>query len=167
MLEEQKIIQRLLVKKAGAKIGPGCFISKNAKVLTNSISLGEGTWIAHGAILRGNITIGRNASVNPYAHIAGSVTIGSEVRIAGMVSIYGFNHGFARVDIAISRQPHTTQGITIGDGTWIGANAVIVDGCDIGEHCIVAAGAVVTKSCPDFQIIGGNPARIIRDRRSG
>jgi acetyltransferase-like isoleucine patch superfamily enzyme len=165
MLQEQENIKSILAEKANATIGKGCFVSKGAAIFTNSLEIGDGTWVAHGAILRGVLKIGRNSSINPYAHIAGQVTIGSDVRIAGMVSIYGMNHGFSQLDVPISSQPHTAKGITIGDGVWVGANAVIVDGCSIGANCIIGAGAVVTKSFPPFQIIAGNPARIIRDRR--
>ncbi len=68
------------------------------------------------------------SSIDPYAHIAGHVKIGHDVRIAGMAAIYGFNHGFERTDVPIHTQRQTTKGITIGDGCWIGTNAVLVDG---------------------------------------
>ncbi|HWU45411.1 MAG TPA: DapH/DapD/GlmU-related protein, partial [Humibacter sp.] len=55
--------------------------------------------------------------------------------------------------------------MTIGDDVWIGSNAVILDGVSIGPHSVIAAGAVVTKDVPDWSIVGGNPAKRIRDRR--
>ncbi|RYE37044.1 MAG: acyltransferase, partial [Sphingobacteriaceae bacterium] len=48
------------------------------------------------------------------------------------------------------------------DDCWIGANVVITAGTTIGKHCVIAAGAVVTKNVPDFCIAAGNPARIIK-----
>lgn len=166
MLEEQKLIRTLLRKKAGAKhFGKNCFIARGAKVFTQSLEIGGNSIIAAGAILRGHVKIGSSTSVNPYAHIAGKVTIGSGVRIAGAAAVYGFNHGFDRTDIPIYRQAPTSKGIRIGDGTWIGTNAVILDGCNVGAHCIVAAGAVVTKDVPDYAIVGGNPARILKQRK--
>jgi hypothetical protein len=90
--------------------------------------------------------------------------MGDGVRIASHASIYGFNHGYADVTLPVYRQPLTTVGVTIGDDVWIGAGAVIVDGVRIGSHSIVAAGAVVTKDVPAYSIVGGNPARVIRDR---
>jgi acetyltransferase-like isoleucine patch superfamily enzyme len=164
---EQTLIQEVLKTRSKCRFGKGSFIARNARILTNRFEIGAGSWVAAGAIIRGDVKIGDDCSVNPFAHIAGRVTIGSGVRIAGMVSIYGFNHGFARTDVPIYRQEHTQKGIRIGDGTWIGANAVIVDGVEIGPHCIVAAGAVVTGSFPAYQIIGGNPARVIRARMEG
>lgn len=82
-----------------------------------------------------------------------------------MVSIYGFNHGIDSLDIPIRAQAHTSKGVEIGSDVWIGTHAVILDGCNIGDHSVIAAGAVVTKSFPEYSIIGGNPARLIRDRR--
>jgi acetyltransferase-like isoleucine patch superfamily enzyme len=82
-----------------------------------------------------------------------------------MVAVYGFNHGFSRVDRPIYTQVSTVTGIKIGDDVWIGTNAVVLDGCQIGSHSVVAAGAVVTKSFPEYSIVAGNPARRVRDRR--
>lgn len=164
---EQEAIKRVLTRRAGATFfGDNCFISRDAKIFTATFQIGARSWIAAGSIIRGHVTIGSESSINPYTHIAGKVTIGNGVRIAGLVSVYGFNHGTSRTDIPIYKQRHTSLGITIGDGSWIGANAVIVDGVTLGDHCIVAAGAVVIKNAPEYSMVGGNPARIIRDRRS-
>lgn len=54
--------------------------------------------------------------------------------------------------------------ITIGDDVWIGTNAIILDGVTIGNHSIIAAGAVVTKDIPEYAIVGGVPAKIIKYR---
>jgi acetyltransferase-like isoleucine patch superfamily enzyme len=163
---EQRIIQSVLARKAGAKFGADCFVARGARVFTDSLELGDRSWIAAGAIVRGDVRLGADTSVNAYAHIAGRVTIGAGVRIAGGVAVYGFNHGFQRPDMPIFRQAVTAKGVTIEDDVWIGANAVILDGARIGAHCIIGAGAVVSGSFPAYQIIAGSPARVIRDRRS-
>ena len=54
--------------------------------------------------------------------------------------------------------------VIIGDDVWIGTNAIVLDGVSIGSHAIVAAGAVVTKDVPEYAIVGGVPAKIIRIR---
>ncbi len=165
--QEQNAFQELLRRRAGAKFfGANCFVATGAQILTSHFSIGQNSWVAAGAIIRGHVSIGANCSVNPYAHIAGTVTIGDGVRIAGLVSIYGFNHGFSRVDVPIYQQAATSKGIVIGDDTWIGANAVIVDGIKVGSHCIIAAGAIVTKDVPDYSIVAGNPAKIIKSRQT-
>jgi acetyltransferase-like isoleucine patch superfamily enzyme len=64
--------------------------------------------------------------------------------------------------VAFRYQPCTTGEIVIGDGCWIGANVVITAGLTIGKYCVIAAGSVVTKSVPDFSIVAGNPARLLK-----
>jgi len=72
------------------------------------------------------------------------------------------NHGYEDINLPIHKQPVTTSPITVGDESWIGANAVVTAGVSIGKHCVVAAGAVVTKNIPDYSIAVGNPARVIK-----
>lgn len=55
--------------------------------------------------------------------------------------------------------------VKIGYGSFVGVNAIILPGVEIGRMCIVGAGAVVTKSCPEYSILGGNPAQVIGDVR--
>lgn len=147
-------------------IHPDAYISPHAHIHTESLTIDADSWIAGQALVRGHITLGNNCSVNPFACISGTVTIGNDVRIASLVSIVGFNHGHEDPDTPFYAQPCTEQGITIGDDVWIGANAVILDGVTIGSHTLIAAGSVVTKTMPDYAIVAGNPARVIRDRRS-
>jgi acetyltransferase-like isoleucine patch superfamily enzyme len=164
---EQKAFRLFLKKKCGASnIGEQSYIAPTAKIFTKKFSIGRKSWIAHGCVVRGSVIhIGSNTSINANSVIAGKVRIGSDVRIASMVSIYGFNHGFSDLDVPIHKQTQTSLGITIGNDVWIGANAVIVDGCVIGDHAIVAGGSVVTKDVPPYFIVGGNPAKMLRDRR--
>jgi acetyltransferase-like isoleucine patch superfamily enzyme len=166
-LAKQAIIHGLLRKKAGATFGSDCYVSPVSRVLTQRLTLGDRSWIAGGAIVRGYVDIGSDCSVNPYAHIAGNVRIGNNCRIASMASIYGFNHGIGRIDIPIKDQRLVSRGVRLHEDVWVGANAVILDGVELGSHCVVAAGSVVTTSFSAYQIIGGNPAKILRDRREG
>ena len=55
----------------------------------------------------------------------------------------------------------------IGDDVWIGTNVIILPGVNIGSHCIIGAGAVVTKDVPDYAVVGGVPAKVIRYRTEG
>jgi acetyltransferase-like isoleucine patch superfamily enzyme len=162
---EQPTVQAVLTRRAGASFGKSCFVANDACIFTSKLVLGDGSCIASGAVLRGDVSIGAECSINPYAHIVGKVTIGRGCRIAALASIYGFNHGFDRTDLMIKDQPSTSVGVTLEDDVWVGANAVICDGVTIGAHSVVAAGAVVTKSFEPFTVIGGNPARVLRDRR--
>ncbi|WP_298967620.1 acyltransferase [uncultured Methylobacterium sp.] len=164
----QQTIRAVLTRRSGARhFGENSFVSPEAHVYTEIFSIGNYSSVAAGAIVRGRVIIGDNSSINAAAHVAGDIVIGSHVMIGGMVSIYGFNHGHARLDVPMNLQGHTTQGIAIEDDVWIGANAVIVDGVRIGAHSIVAGGAVVTKDVPPYSVVGGNPARIVKDRLGG
>lgn len=162
---EYTAYKNILTRRAGATFfGQNSFVSPDAHIYTERFEIGANSWIAAGTILRGSVIIGDNTSVNPFTHIAGDIKIGNGVRIAGLVSIYGFNHGYSRTDQPIYVQRHTSKGIVIKDDVWIGANAVIVDGVTVAAHSIVAAGAVVTKDFPEYSIIGGNPARLLKNR---
>ena len=57
-------------------------------------------------------------------------------------------------------------GIKIGNNVWLGAKTIVMDGCDIGDNSVIGAGAVVTKSIPDYSVAAGIPAKVIKDRRN-
>ncbi|WP_164821541.1 acyltransferase, partial [Paenibacillus koleovorans] len=163
--EEQRKVQEDLQKQGECHFGANTFVSPLAAVFSSRLAMGDHSYIAAGAIVRGaDVEIGANSTVNSYAVIAGKVRIGEGVRIASHASLYGFNHGYASVEIPIYRQPCTTVGIEIADDVWIGAGVVVVDGVKIGAHSILAAGAVVTKDVPPYSIVGGCPARVLRSR---
>lgn len=162
---ENEKVKSVLQKHAGATyFGPRSFVSPEAHIYTNKFKLGAGSWVAGGALVRGDVAIGDESTINSFAHIAGRVRIGKFVRIGGMAAIFGFNHGHSDPNTPIYRQAHTSIGITIEDDVWIGAASSVLDGVSIGAHSIVAAGAVVTKSFPAYAVIAGNPARLIRSR---
>lgn len=172
MTEEQKAEQAewqsFLASKSDARFGEGCFVSPNAHVYADKLQMGDRSYIAANATVRGpHIEMGADCTLNPFAALAGLVTLGDGVRIGTHTSIFGFNHGFSEISRPIFKQPCTHVGIRIGDDVWIGANAVIVDGVTVGAHSIIAGGAVVVKDVPPYSIVGGNPARVIRSRLGG
>lgn len=78
--------------------------------------------------------------------------------------MYVANHRFNDVNVPIYYQGHTeSKNITIKRGAWLGANVILLSGVTIGENSVVGAGSVVTKDVPPRCIVGGNPARIIRN----
>lgn len=110
----------------------------------------------------GDIVIGSNTRIGIGCVLIGPVTVGNDVRLAQNVVCSGLNHGYQDVELPIWKQPVSTAPILIGDESWIGSNTVIVAGVTIGKHCVVAAGSVVTRSVPSYSVVGGNPARIIK-----
>jgi acetyltransferase-like isoleucine patch superfamily enzyme len=114
----------------------------------------------------GKIVIGQNCSLNPFSIIYGhgNVTIGNNVRIAAHCVIVGSSHNFGDLDVPITNQGINCRGITIEDDVWIASGVKILDGVHIGNKSIIAAGAVVNRDVPSKCIMGGVPAKIIKQR---
>jgi virginiamycin A acetyltransferase len=110
--------------------------------------------------------IGRTAFVG-IGCCLGAVTLEDDVLIGSHVSIAngGAQHGIERLDIPIREQPGQWPRITIGCDSWIGDGAVVL--ADVGKHCVIGAGSVVTMPIPDYAIAVGVPARVIRSRLPG
>ncbi|MHA6691025.1 acyltransferase [Devosia sp. A449] len=161
---EHRARQAHLSRVAGAQFHPTAYVAAEAAIFTTHLVLGEQSWIAGHALVRGDVEFGAHTTINPYAMISGRVRCGDGVRIASHVSIVGFNHGFDDPSVPIHTQKHETLGITIEDDVWIGANAVVLDGVTIGKGAVVAAGAVVSKNVPPLAIVGGVPAKLVRYR---
>ncbi|HZC26100.1 MAG TPA: acyltransferase, partial [Actinopolymorphaceae bacterium] len=141
------------------------FVSPLAAIFPTRLRMGAGSYIAgHAYVLVDELEMGEQSTLNPYAVARGRVRMGDQVRVGAHTSLLGFNHSF-EPDRPVCRQPTTSKGITIGNDVWIGSQVVVVDGVSIGDHAVVGAGAVVTKDVPAWAVVGGNPARLIRDRR--
>ncbi|MDT0442209.1 acyltransferase [Streptomyces johnsoniae] len=163
--QAQRARQEAIGRQCGATLGPRTFISELAMVSPTALTLGANSYIAAHAYVTGTVRAGDDCTLNAYSVVRGTVTLGNGVRIGAHTSILGFNHSFAP-DRPVFRQAGTERGIAIGDDVWIGSNAVIVDGVTIGSHAVIGAGSVVTKDVPDWAVVAGNPARVIRDRRT-
>lgn len=168
--EWQRQVQAALQSLETVTIGADCFVAPDACIFAEphrGIVIGAGCSIAATAYLHGPLVLGSNVSVNPGAHLDGGtagIAIGNDVRIAAGAKLFAFDHGMAP-DAAIYAQPTQSRGIHIGSDVWVGANAGITDGVRVGDHCVIAMGAVVTRDVPDWSIVAGVPARIIGDRR--
>jgi maltose O-acetyltransferase len=108
-----------------------------------------------------NISIGEDTIVGDHCFLDGraKLTIGNHVGIASQVLIYNDEHNINSDDYSNSFGP-----VTIGDYVFIGPRAIILPNVKIGKGAVVAAGAVVTKDIPEFEIWGGVPAKKISDR---
>ena len=110
----------------------------------------------------GDVIIGDHTRIGLHNTIIGPVTIGCHVNLAQGITVTALNHNFEDSDKRIDEQGVSTTPVTIEDDIWIGANAVILPGVTIGNHSVVAAGAVVTKNVPPHSLVAGVPARIIK-----
>ncbi|MEO5535848.1 MAG: acyltransferase [Pseudolysinimonas sp.] len=161
---QRAIQQQLIATLPDATLGTDCFVSELASVHTEVLRMGDRSYIAAGAYLTGDIRVGNDVSMNPYTVVRGRVVLGDGVRIGAHTSILGFTHTMADPDLPVFRQPLASRGITIGHDVWIGSHVVILDGVDVGDHTVLAAGAIVTKNVEAGAIVASNPARVLRWR---
>ncbi len=111
-----------------------------------------------------HLRIGANCRINENVFIQGAY-IGDNVLIAPNVAILSTSHHYKSIDVPIVDQGNTPVSVpVISDDVWIGRNVIIKDGVKIGKGAIIGAGAVVTKDVPDYAIVGGVPAKLVKYR---
>ena len=111
----------------------------------------------------GDVIIGDHTRIGLHNTIIGPVDIGNHVNLAQGITVTALNHNFSDTNKRIDEQGVSTNPVTIEDDVWVGANAVILPGVTIGEHCVVAAGAIVTKDVPPHSLVAGVPAKVIKN----
>nr|WP_297784391.1 acyltransferase [uncultured Allomuricauda sp.] len=121
--------------------------------------------VKKGAEVSPNAIIGDCSELGTRCMVQANVSIGNNVIMGPDVKIYSRNHKYDRLDIPIQQQGKNHYKTTIANDVWIGANVIITAGCTIGNHVIIAAGAVVTKDVPDYAIVGGVPAKVLNYRK--
>lgn len=127
------------------------------------LKLGKGSSIHLNCFInRFNVEIGKNTSINRKCYIdsRGGIKIGDNVSISPEVHLITAEH-----DINDSSFTYITNPITLEDFVFIGTRAIVLPGVHLGKGCVVASGAVVTKSFPEFSVVAGVPAKVISTRR--
>ncbi|MBP3437547.1 MAG: transferase [Clostridia bacterium] len=138
----RKICGKLILQKCGKKVN-----------------------IEHGAVFSSHVSLGDNSGIGVHASLTGSVTIGKNVMMGPHCTFYSRNHAFDRLDIPMCEQGFKEEKpIVIGDDVWIGGHVIFLPGVHVGNGAIVGAGAVVTKNVPEYAVVGGNPAKVIKYR---
>lgn len=145
-------------------------LSKNGVQFGNNVSILKNTIIECTGVIRNlgeGLVIGNNVGIaqNCFIQVRGKVIIKDNVILGPGVSIFSENHVFENPELPVSVQGETRIGVVIEEGVWIGTRATILDGVTIGKNSVVAAGAVVNKDVPDYAIVGGVPAKIIKLRK--
>jgi acetyltransferase-like isoleucine patch superfamily enzyme len=126
---------------------------------------GTDSWIGFGTVFsHSTVEVGRCTYIGVYCSL-GDVTLEDDVLLGSHVSITNgvAQHGIDRLDVPIREQPGIWPRVTIGRDTWVGDRAVVM--CDVGRHCVIGAGAVVTHPIPDYAIAVGVPAKVVRFRQ--
>lgn len=111
------------------------------------------------------VEIGNNSGIGIASRIYGHVCIGDNVLMGPEVIILTSGHKYENADILIREQGRLPEKpVHIGNDVWIGARAIILPGVHIEDGAVIGAGAVVTKDVPPYTVVGGVPARIIKQR---
>jgi galactoside O-acetyltransferase len=167
------LLRRIIYKSFLNNCGKKLTLDPNVKITGfKNINLGDQVQLSINSSIHahnnGKIIIGDRFGMNTNSTIgaadSGEIIIGNDVMIAQNVVIRASDHEFKNIHIPISQQGHRGGKIMIGNGCWIAANVVITANVEIGEHSIVAAGAVVTCNIEPYSIVGGVPAKLIRKR---
>ena len=107
-----------------------------------------------------------NSGIGIDCELYGPISLGSDVMMGPEVVIYTSGHAHDRIDIPMRLQGASEiKPVSIGNDVWIGRRVMIMPGVTIGNGVIIGAGAVVTKDVPDYAVVGGVPARILRYRK--
>lgn len=123
--------------------------------------LNEETWLED--YVKAGLKIGKNCDINP--GVIFDISHCWLIEIGNNVTVAPYAYFLAHDASTFLTLGYTKIGkVVIGDGTFIGARAIIMPGVTIGENCVVAAGSVVTKSIEKNTVVGGNPAIVIMTR---
>jgi acetyltransferase-like isoleucine patch superfamily enzyme len=144
------------------EIGDQCMI---AELVTMCAGLAPGQDLGPEPVLR----VGDRCVIGRGSHIVAhhSISIGADVFTGPYVYITDQNHSYADVDVPVGRQWPVNSSVTIGAGTWLGTGAIVLPGSVIGRNVVVAAGAVVRGTVPDYAVVGGIPAKVIKEYVAG
>ena len=165
-----------LLNKKNIHIGTNSTIGKHSLVdgyAKSKVSIGNNSKIgpysevrctSHFSKYGKGFTMGDNSATGKFVFLgsAGGITIGNDVLIGEYSSFHSENHNYSDPSKLIREQGVVSKGIVLGNDIWVGARVTFLDGAQIGDHCVVAAGSVVTEAFPSHVMIGGVPAKIIK-----
>lgn len=152
----------------------GLFISKIIRAMRRIVaklcldSCGKNVNIEKGADFGSGkeIQIGKNSGLGVDCCVRGPLIIGDDVMMGRWCNIITNSHDTSRTDVPMNRQGSKPKKIVvIGSDVWIGNRVIILPGVKIGNGVIIGAGSVVTKDIPDYAVVGGVPAKIIKYRK--
>ncbi len=157
-------------------LGSGAYLDEGVYLhaCPNGITIGENTYLMHHAELhvynfRGiphaGITVGRDSLIGEFNVLRGQggIAIGDRVYFAPLVQVLAVNHVYGDPALPFVQQGITAEGVVIEDDVWVGAGAVVTDGVTVGRGAVVAAGSVVTSDVPAHTVVGGVPARVLKE----
>ncbi|QNM85183.1 acyltransferase [Polaribacter pectinis] len=111
------------------------------------------------------LKIGSNSGIGRFTEFgaSGGIEIGEDVIMGSYISFHSENHNFNDVSKPIREQGVTSKGIKLGNNIWVGAKVTFLDGCEVGNNCVIAAGSVVKGIFSNNVVIGGVPAKVLKN----
>ncbi len=157
-------------------VGAGLMAPQGIIYNERYLSIGDGTLVGPNVCLTAGIngdqemlhspvvTIGNKCVIGRGSHIIGhwSIILGDEIQTGPYVYITDQNHTYLDPDTPVGWQTPEESAVSIGSGSWLGTNVVILPGTHLGRNTTVAAGAVVRGTFPDHVVLGGVPAKVLR-----
>lgn len=163
----RRVLMRAMCKRVGAalQVGPGVFVKH-----PETMEFGDCVFVGAQAMIQGRFDgtckIGSHVWVGPQAYFdARNLVLEDYVGWGPGAKVLGSVHTGTPTDEPIITTSLVIKPVMVGFGADVGMNAAILPGVRIGMHSIVGAGAVVTNDVPDYAIVAGVPARVLRDRR--
>lgn len=129
-------------------------------------SCGKGLRVKNRAEIPPNAKVGKHSELGTRCMIQSNTELGDHVIMGPDVKIYSRNHKMESLDKPIALQGKHFLKTKIGNDVWIGANSIVLAGVTVGDHCVIAAGSVVTKDVPDYAVVGGVPAKVLKMRNA-
>lgn len=136
------------------EIGSGCFLENNVRLRPG------GPWMQSSITVGDNTFIGYATQIN----VGSSFTLGSHCMVAPGCIFSDAHHRNERLDIPMRSQDCEYSSIIVEDDVWLGAGVIVLRGVRIGHGAIIAAGSVVNKNIPPFEVWAGAPAKRIKSR---
>ena len=165
----------LLNKSRFKSIGKNSFIDSSIKITPSCISFGEsvrvfknsrieGVFLYNNIFFSPNIKFNKNVSVQQNLHLtcAKSITIGENTALGPNVTITDIHHNYSNIKIPIEEQDISVNEVKIGKNCKIYSNVVVLPGCSIGNHVTIGANSVVAIEVPDYCVVVGAPAKIVK-----
>ena len=166
----KEALGKLRIYLSGIDAGKGIYIGKDCSLKGKQKIIFQDFVIIRPHVQiwsgEGMIRIGEGSEIGERCRIsiANSLEIGKKVLLSPNVYITDCDHEYRDIKTPVMEQGilKNSQTVSIGDGSYIGINVVIVGNVKIGNHCVVGANSVVTKNIPDYCLAVGSPARIIK-----
>jgi acetyltransferase-like isoleucine patch superfamily enzyme len=152
-------------------LGSRCVIEEEVLIFNPAhVHLGDDVYVGHRAMLKGDtrneLVVGDGSWIGQgcFLHSAGGIRIGRDVGVAPGAMILTSSHAETAPGTPIMHGPLELAPVEIGDGSDVGLRAILLPGTTLGTGVLVGAGAVVKGEFPDFAVVAGVPARVLRSR---